>query len=193
MRDRLPALRQSVIHGREPRFERALPGGWLAFLDGAAAVSPDELAARERAVSPDDPFLMPFTIQVIDPATGAVVAPGLPGELWVNGRAQDVIHRDGQAIYPRDVEDLLHRHPAVAAAQVIGVPDPEHGEAVMAWIQLRPGHTATATDLAELATRSMPAEWAPASYRFVDSFPTNTAGKVQKFALREMAARPSGY
>jgi acyl-CoA synthetase (AMP-forming)/AMP-acid ligase II len=63
------------------------------------------------------------------------------------GRAKDMLIRGGENVYPREIEELLHTHPAVAEAHVIGVPDMRLGEEVCAWIRLRAGHTVTEDEM----------------------------------------------
>ena len=65
------------------------------------------------------------------------------------GRAKDMLIRGGENVYPREIEELLHTHPAVAEAHVIGVPDMRLGEEVCAWIRLRSGHTVTEDEMKE--------------------------------------------
>ena len=173
-------------------------------------------------------------IKVVDPASGAIVARGFPGELctrgysvmkgywrdpeataraidasgWMHsgdlatmdadgyvnivGRIKDMIIRGGENIYPREIEEYLHTHPAVSEAQVIGVPSARYGEEVMAWVRCVPGQTASEEELlahcrGRIATYKIPRYW-----KLVDEFPMTVTGKVQKFRMREVAIAELG-
>ena len=71
--------------------------------------------------------------------TGDLVRMDEEGYVYIVDRAKDMINVGGEKVYPRDVEEVLHRHPAVADAVVVGVPDPDLGELVKAYIVLKPG------------------------------------------------------
>ncbi len=111
------------------------------------------------------------------------------GYVSIVGRLKDVIIRGGENVYPREVEEFLHSIPGVVEAQVIGVPCPRYGEEVMAWVRAKPGSSLTVDDLraacnGRIATYKIPRFW-----KFVDAFPMTVTGKVQKFRMREIAAR----
>ena len=80
--------------------------------------------------------------------TGDLATMDAEGYVNIVGRINDMIIRGGENIYPREVEEFLHTHPAVSEAQVIGVPSAKYGEEVMAWVRLKPGAGATEQDLA---------------------------------------------
>ena len=73
--------------------------------------------------------------------TGDLATMDDEGYVNIVGRIKDMIIRGGENIYPREVEEFLHTHPAVSEAQVIGVPSEKYGEEVMAWVRPRPGAT----------------------------------------------------
>jgi fatty-acyl-CoA synthase len=103
-----------------------------------------------------------------------------------------MVIRGGENIYPREVEEFLYLHPAVADVQVIGVPDARYGEELMAWVRLKEGETATGEELAafcrgQIATYKIPRYW-----KFVEAFPLTVTGKVQKFVMREQAIAELG-
>jgi fatty-acyl-CoA synthase len=107
------------------------------------------------------------------------------GYLRVAGRLTDMIIRGGENIYPKEIEDLLHTHPAVAEVAVVGKPDPIWGETVAAFV--RPAVRATVTDgeLHAYCRQHLAAYKTPATWIFVDAFPMTASGKVRKNLLRE--------
>jgi fatty-acyl-CoA synthase len=107
------------------------------------------------------------------------------GYLHLTGRAKDVIIRGGENIYPKELENFLHEHPAVADVEVIGVPDLRLGEAVAAWIILRPGTAATEQEIREFCEGQIAHFKVPQYVRFVDSFPATANGKTQKYIIRQ--------
>ena len=94
----------------------------------------------------------------------------------------------GAVVSPREVEEFLFRHPKVLDVQVVGVPDPQHGEALCACIVLRPGRSATAQEMRAFCRGEIAHGKVPRYVRFVDGFPLTVMGTVQKFALRERMA-----
>jgi fatty-acyl-CoA synthase len=108
------------------------------------------------------------------------------------GRVKDMLIRGGENIYPREIEEFLFRHPKIQAAQVFGVPDPRLGEEVCAWIVLKPGHTATAEEIAAFCRGEIAHYKVPRHIRFVSEFPTTATGKPQKFVMRETMMRELG-
>jgi acyl-CoA synthetase (AMP-forming)/AMP-acid ligase II len=111
------------------------------------------------------------------------------GFLYFVDRAKDMIVSGGLNIYSREVELALVKHPAVADAAVIAVPDPEFGEAVMAFVELTPGGRATPDELVEHCRAHIAGYKKPKHVSFVDGLPRNTTGKVMKGPLREQARR----
>jgi fatty-acyl-CoA synthase len=118
----------------------------------------------------------------------------LDGDGYANvvGRIKDMVIRGGENVYPREVEEFLYQHPAVADVQVVGVPDPRYGEELCAWVRLREGQQATGEELrawcrGQIATFKIPRYW-----KFVDSFPMTVTGKVQKFKMRETSIAELG-
>jgi acyl-CoA synthetase (AMP-forming)/AMP-acid ligase II len=107
------------------------------------------------------------------------------GYLFVQDRTKDMIVSGGENVYPREVEDVLYRHPAVADAAVIGVPDAKWGEAVKAIVVRKPGATASADELMRFCEGKLAGYKRPRSVEFVDVLPRNPSGKVLKKDLRE--------
>jgi fatty-acyl-CoA synthase len=95
-------------------------------------------------------------------------------------------------VYPREIEEFLYTHPAVADVQVIGVPDERYGEQLMAWVVLREGAEVSAEELQEFCRGQIAHYKVPAYVKFVDGFPMTVTGKVQKFKMREQAIAELG-
>ncbi|MBK4999646.1 AMP-binding protein [Pseudomonas sp. S31] len=109
------------------------------------------------------------------------------GYVRIVGRNKDMIIRGGENIYPRELEEFFYTHPAVADAQVIGIPCQRYGEEVVAWIKLHPGHSATVEELQGWCKARIAHFKVPRHFRFVDEFPMTVTGKVQKFRMREIS------
>ena len=107
------------------------------------------------------------------------------GYIFLAGRAKDIIIRAGENISPEEVEVALHSHPAIDEAAVIGVPDPQWGEAIKAIVVLKDGAQATAEEIIEHCRGRMASFKKPESVVFVDELPRNPMGKVLKRVLRE--------
>jgi fatty-acyl-CoA synthase len=114
------------------------------------------------------------------------------GYVKIVGRIKDMIIRGGENISPREIEELLHTHPEVLEAQVIGIPSERCGEEVMAWVRLKPGATTTATGLEHYCAERIASFKVPRYWKFVDEFPMTVTGKVQKFRMREVAVAELG-
>jgi acyl-CoA synthetase (AMP-forming)/AMP-acid ligase II len=114
------------------------------------------------------------------------------GYFRITGRIKDMIIRGGENIYPREIEDVLFSHPAVAEVVVIGVPD-ARWEVVAAYVRPVPGHPAPAPEELRAHCRERLAPYkTPQHWVFVDAFPLTPSGKIQKFRLREsFVAAPS--
>ncbi|MDZ3992515.1 AMP-binding protein [Pseudomonas sp. Teo4] len=131
------------------------------------------------------------TVDAIDPAgwmhTGDLAVMDEAGYVRIVGRNKDMIIRGGENIYPRELEEFFYTHPAVADAQVIGIPCSKYGEEVVAWIKLHPGHSATIEELQAWCKARIAHYKVPRHFRFVDEFPMTVTGKVQKFRMREIS------
>ena len=108
------------------------------------------------------------------------------GYLYVVDRVKDLIIRGGFNVYPRDVEDVLVEHPAVASAACVGRPDEQSGEEVVAVVQLVPGATATAEELIEFAKGRMARYKYPREVTIVDAVPLTSVGKINRKAVRDL-------
>ena len=111
------------------------------------------------------------------------------GYLTLRDRSKDLVITGGMNVYPREVEEVLLRHPAVRAAAVVGRPDPQWGEALVAFVVAEDATGApTPDDLDRLCLDSIARYKRPKEYRFVDALPTNSYGKVLKRELRDRLA-----
>jgi fatty-acyl-CoA synthase len=108
------------------------------------------------------------------------------------GRIKDMIIRGGENVYPREIEEFLYGHPAVADVQVIGVPDAKYGEAVCAWVKLKEGSRATEEEIREYCRGKIATFKIPRYVRFSDDFPMTVTGKIQKFKMREVSVEELG-
>jgi fatty-acyl-CoA synthase len=131
------------------------------------------------------------TATAIDPArwmhTGDLAT--MDAECYVNivGRIKDMIIRGGENVYPREIEEFLYTHPAIADVQVIGVPSKAYGEEIMAWVKLKPGAEATAEDVQNFCRGRISHYKIPRYVKFVDNFPMTVTGKIQKFLMRKQS------
>ena len=116
--------------------------------------------------------------------TGDLARRDADGFLYIVDRSKDMIISGGFNVYPREVEDALTAHPAVASAAVIGVPDPKWGEAVKALVVLKPGAQAGAEELIGWVRDAKGAVQTPKSLEFVDALPVTGLGKLDKKAIR---------
>jgi fatty-acyl-CoA synthase len=118
--------------------------------------------------------------------TGDLASLDSRGYLRIEGRIKDMIIRGGENIYPREIEDVLFDHPAVAEAVVIGIPDPTWGEVVAAYVRPVPGQPKPTPEELRAHCRERLAPYkTPLHWLFVDAFPMTPSGKIQKFKLRE--------
>lgn len=106
------------------------------------------------------------------------------GYVYLVGRKDDIIIRGGENIAPAEIEAVLHAHPAVDEAAVIGVPDEDWGQKIVAFVALRPGKTASAEELTEFCRQRVASFKKPELIRFVDALPKNPLGKILKKELR---------
>jgi fatty-acyl-CoA synthase len=118
--------------------------------------------------------------------TGDLATMDDDGYVNIVGRIKDMIIRGGENIYPREIEEFLYTHPAIADAQVIGVPDERYGEVACAWIVLMPGADLDDDGVREFCSGKIARYKIPKLVRFVDSFPMTVTGKIQKFRMREI-------
>jgi fatty-acyl-CoA synthase len=136
------------------------------------------------------------TAEVIDAGrwmhTGDLATMDDDGYVQIVGRIKDMIIRGGENVYPREIEEFLYEHPAVADVAVVGVPDATYGEQVLAWIQLAEDAELTEEELREHCRDSIAHFKVPRYVQFVDEFPMTVTGKIQKYKIREQAVAELG-
>jgi fatty-acyl-CoA synthase len=136
------------------------------------------------------------TREAIDDAgwmhTGDLATMDAEGYLNIVGRIKDLVIRGGENVYPREVEEFLYTHPAVADVQVIGVPDEKYGEELCAWIRVRDGASVTDDDIKEFCRGRLAHFKIPRYVLFVDAFPMTVTGKIQKFKMRQTSVERLG-
>ncbi len=109
------------------------------------------------------------------------------GYFKITGRIKDMIIRGGENIYPKEIEDFIYTHEKIEDVQVIGVPDKQYGEEIMACVVLKPDTEMTEQELKDYIMSHMAKHKVPRYIRFVDNFPMNAAGKILKYKMREEA------
>ncbi|MBI3406921.1 MAG: AMP-binding protein [Planctomycetes bacterium] len=159
-------------------------------LEPSPPTEPGELMVRGHGVMKGYYKKPEETAAVLTPDgwlhTGDLAMQTPDGYYRITGRIKDMIVRGGENIYPREIEEFLHTHPAVADVQVVGLPDPRYVEEVCAWIRLKSDETATDADIRAYCRGRIAHYKVPRYVVFVEEYPTTVTGKVQKFKLREM-------
>ena len=111
------------------------------------------------------------------------------GYLFIVDRKKDLIKTCGFQVWPREIEEVISAHPAVAEVGVVGLPDQLRGETVKAWIVLRPGQTATGAELKAFCRQKLAPYKVPGKYEFVPELPKTQIGKVLRRVLRQQPAK----
>lgn len=175
---------------------RAFPGVECKIIDPESGEelpinTPGEFCARGYNIMKGYYKMPEATAQAIDKDgwlhTGDLCTVDEDGYYKVVGRIKDMIIRGGENIYPKEIEECLYTCDKVSDVQVIGVPSEAYGEEVMACVILKEGEEMTDEEVKEFVGARMAKHKVPRYVRFVDSFPTNAAGKIQKFKMREEA------
>jgi len=109
------------------------------------------------------------------------------GNYKITGRIKDMIIRGGENIYPKEIEDFIYTNDKVKDVQVIGVPDKQYGEEIMACIILKEGETSSEEEIKTFVRDHMAKHKVPRYVAFVNEFPMNAAGKILKYKMRENA------
>ena len=173
---------------------RPVPGCTVEIVDDAGNVlppgSPGEIVASSPGVmqgywrSPDT------TRDALRDGrlfTGDVGYADEDGYLYIVDRKKDLIIRGGFNVYPRDVEDALMAHPAIAVAAVVGRPDPRHGEEVLAFVSLHPGSSVTSEELVAWGREHIGGYKYPREIHILDVIPLTPVGKIDRKVLRAQA------
>ena len=124
--------------------------------------------------------------------TGDLACRTPEGNYRITGRLKDMIIRGGENIYPKEIEEFIYTHPKVRDVQVIGVPDEQYGEEIMACIILKDGEAMTEKEMKDYINAHMARHKVPRYIDFVTDFPMNAAGKIQKYKMRENAIEKLG-
>jgi len=124
--------------------------------------------------------------------TGDLAVMDNEGYLNIVGRIKDMIIRGGENIYPREIEEFLYAHPAIADVQVVGIPDERYGEVVCAWIVAKEGAGLSEDEVVAFCQGRIARFKIPHHVRFVDEFPMTVTGKIQKFRIREIECAERG-
>ena len=119
--------------------------------------------------------------------TGDLALKRPDGNYRITGRLKDMIIRGGENLYPKEIEDFIYTIPCVKDVQVIGVPDEKYGEEAYAYIILNDGETVTEDQLRKYMIERIAKHKVPRYIEITDNFPTNAAGKILKYKMRENA------
>ncbi len=114
------------------------------------------------------------------------------GNFKITGRIKDMIIRGGENIYPKEIEDFIYTYDKVKDVQVVGVPDKQYGEEILACVVLKEGISATEEEIKEFVRAHMAKQKVPRYVKFVDGFPMNAAGKILKYKMVEDAVEYLG-
>lgn len=107
------------------------------------------------------------------------------GFVFVTGRLKELIIKGGENIAPKEIDEVLYKHPAVLEAAAVGIPDKDYGEDIMAWVALKPGCTATEEELRSHCLEHLGKFKTPRVIRFLDDLPKGPSGKIQRLKLRD--------
>lgn len=125
--------------------------------------------------------------------TGDLAIQRPDGNYVITGRIREMIIRGGENIYPREIEEFLFTHKAIAQVAVFGVPDKKYGEAVAAWVKLHEEHEKiTSDEIKEYCKGKIAHFKVPKYVQFVEEFPMTVSGKLQKFKMREAMVEERG-
>lgn len=172
---------------------RAIPHVEIKLVDTGGEVvpvgSPGELCFRGFSVTQgywNDPAR---TAEVIDADgwmhSGDLATVDTDGYFRIIGRTKEIIIRGGENIHPGEVELYLASHPKIQSALIVGVPDEKYGEELCACIQLKPEATLTDAEVREFCEGKIAHYKIPKYFRFVDSYPMTTTGKIQRHIVKQ--------
>jgi fatty-acyl-CoA synthase len=136
------------------------------------------------------------TAEAIDRArwmhTGDLAVMDADGYVNIVGRIKDMVIRGGENVYPREIEEFLYTHPAIADVQVIGVPDDRYGEEICAWVRLRDDATLELEELKAFCQGKIAHYKVPRYLKVTDEFPMTVTGKIRKVEMRQVSADELG-
>jgi fatty-acyl-CoA synthase len=136
------------------------------------------------------------TAEAVDRAgwmhTGDLATMDDDGYVNIVGRSKDMVIRGGENVYPREVEEFLYTHDAIADVQVVGVPDERYGEELCAWVIVRAGAAVSEDEVREFCRGRLAHFKVPRYVIFADEFPMTVTGKVQKFKMRDASIEQLG-
>ena len=196
---------------RPGSFGRPYPGHQVDVLDEAGHPAPPGTIGEVAVRRPDPVMFLEYwnnpeaTRQKFAgdwALMGDLAVKDEDGYLWFKARKDDMIKSGAYRIGPGEVEECLLRHPAVAMAAVVGIPDPERGQVVKAFVRLASGlaphsgptippHARLTAELQQMVKDRVGLHAYPRSIEFVDELPLTTTGKVQRFVLRERTGPPA--
>jgi acyl-CoA synthetase (AMP-forming)/AMP-acid ligase II len=116
--------------------------------------------------------------------TGDMATMDEDGYIYIVDRKHDMIISGGENIYPREVEEVIYKHPAVAEVAVVGVPDDTWGESIKAVVVLKPDQSVTAEEIIQLCKDNLASYKKPKSVNFVDALPKTAIGKILRREVR---------
>ncbi len=190
---------ESMLDHRAGSVGRPAPHAEVAILDldgnAVPAGEDGEICVRGPGVMLGywkDPELTAQTVRDGWLHTGDVGRFDEDGFLYVVDRLKDLIIRGGFNVFPRDVEDVLLEHPAVQLAACVGRPDPEHGEEVVAVVQLVPGQKVSSAELIEFTRARMAKYKYPREVTVLDAVPLTSVGKINRKAVRDLVRTGGG-
>ena len=117
--------------------------------------------------------------------TGDLCSMDERGYCKIEGRLKDMIIRGGENIYPREIEELLFKHPSVGEVAIVGLPDERMGEEVGAFLRAAPGQTIDKNELISYLRQHLSPQKTPRQWFELEEFPLTGSGKIQKFVLRQ--------
>lgn len=118
--------------------------------------------------------------------TGDIATVDQDGYFTIVDRKRDLIASDVEKVFPRDVEEVLYAHPKVSDACTIGIPDPEKGEVIKAFVVLKKGETVSGAEIISFCSKKLAPHQVPARVEFMDELPRSPVGKVLRKELRRM-------
>ena len=174
---------------------KAIPGNEIRILDAesgrvCASGEVGEIVLRSAGVFKgywNKPEATAQTLRDGWVYTGDIGKLDVDGYLTFIGRFKEMIKVSGYSVFPEEVETILIKHPAIAQAAVIGVPDPDKDEVVKAFVVLKPGQSASAADIVAWSRANMATYKAPHDVQLMTALPTTGAGKVLRRLLKDPA------